>query len=178
MSWLSIQDKLYDWVLTYSGLNPIIDQEQILWADNKGAQPSPTFITLKVIAIKRATNDELRSIGITNFLVSGLREFTLSVNFYGKDGLDYADNLQSSLGIPAVRELLKTEDIAFIRTADILDTSVLVNTKIGTRYTLDVSFYTASNVSITEDIISNVEMTGSIQDEEGNVREIDLEVNE
>jgi hypothetical protein len=174
MSWTAVQDVLYDWALSHSGLNVSTEQDKVFYANEKVMQPNATYITLNISNIIKETNDELRNINDTDFVVSTIRSFTLSVNCYGKAALDYAVNLQSSFGKIEVKELLNTQNISFVSVDPIIDISALMDTIIEKRYVFEAKFYIASNVSIVSDVIENVEMQGELADAEGNKKTINI----
>lgn len=83
-------------------LRPILGLtgDKLIWADQNESRPAKPFATLKTNSLRRVNNDHHGAPDATtgNAVVSGDREFTLSIQYFGPDAVsalgDFADKMQ------------------------------------------------------------------------------------
>lgn len=149
----------------------------VIWANENGPRPELPYLLLNFAtkSVKVGSRDELRNIPATDtYRLYGHRHAMLSVNAYGKDALQMAEDLKNKLQLASVLDALRAQSISVLDESDTRDLSVLVDTKIEKRAQFDLTLgYT---VSIDETItpIEKVELENNLVDPTDTF-EVDLE---
>jgi hypothetical protein len=165
IEWSSIKIALVRWAKENSGINK---KGRHIWANSKGAQPDLPYVTLKITSgpTKLGTTDELRYNQTTQkFETTGLRQFTLEVNSYGKDSLDIMTRLQLSIEQPEVVEFFRVHNMAVSHNNPvILDVGSLLETVIEERHSMELLFSTSYILETSENYIETVEYASDYDD--------------
>jgi hypothetical protein len=152
-------DALHDWAKKVSGI-------QTIWFNQRAPRPKPPYVGLNIIAGPRKVGDDnLRQDVSGVFYIAGMRYFTLSVNVYGENANEIAQNLVDSLDMPSIQELLRNSDIAIVSTSEVRVLDQLLETDVEGRSQFDFQF--ASSINKVDDgvgYIDKVEITNEIDD--------------
>lgn len=163
----SMKIAILQWVISQTGLT----DQNVVWMDNNATRPELPFIGLKFTAYPAIINDEIKQINDTEATVTGTRDFTLSIQGFGRgaengpppdDIFGKLDGLVTSLEIPPVRATLSGAGMVFYRTGPIQDLSWLDASQYKERGSLDCFIRTLSVVTFDQDTIGDVIGTGEL----------------
>jgi hypothetical protein len=128
-------------------------------------RPRPPFITLKLISGPRTKgSDDLRRVG-NGFKITGLRQYTLSIQAFGEGGYDaledYVTRLDDQL---EAADLRRDVGIGIVSRGDVVDISALLETGYERRAQLDVIFSCSTEVDAVAAPIERVSVGGTIKE--------------
>lgn len=166
----TIKTALITWAETETGLSPAI------WSDLDAPQPYDTealktdaYIILRFTQTEQIAEDYEQpppdAGGVST--IYGNREFTLFIEIKGKDALAEMNKLLDSFQKPTVRATLLESKIIYVDNFPIQNITGLDDTQFIERASMDVLFRTESVITDTVGIIEDVEVTGTIKNEEG-----------
>ena len=168
---MSIKEKeletiLFDWVRDYSidGCFPSLRENHIIWAEQNEFQPTPPFITLKLISGPNevGNNDELKFNEATqDFSTDSMRSITLNIQVFGTDAYDIISKLQASLQNPNVQDYFHSNNISQYDNTDIIDLTELLEQKFEKRKSMDVFFYIPFVFQTQLEAIETIEVSQS-----------------
>lgn len=155
VDWNAIELKLTEWVATVTGLSV---GTGIIWEDQDATQPPYPYVSLKRTktsyeegrdsTIARVEIDDTLSV-----LTEGPRTFRLTLHAHtarranpNEDAVALLTNIQSSLGVQAILDLLDAAGIAFVDSAEVTDSSLSFNGEWISRANLDVDLRVASQI--------------------------------
>lgn len=167
MTWESIEQSLWQWVHSASGL----EEREVIWADQGGKRPSGTLYTLKILdVIPLGAFDELattyNSAETTSQVrqtVRGQRQFTVRVQYFGDEltgtGAAVARLAQVAayLRLPSIRAVLEAAGCAVNSVGQVQNITALQGTSFESRAVLDVVFSTVVSVDEYAGFIETVE---------------------
>lgn len=138
-----------------------------------GPRPNPPYVTIKVISGPRPRGfDELRrEAGTSNFTVSGMRQYTLSIQGFGMGIRDELSDLVSKMDDPYAS--IERKGIGIVDRGDVVDISDLMETGYERRAQLDVIFNAAKNLPSSIKPIERASISGTLK--EGNQGEHEVE---
>ena len=113
----------------------------LIWEKQGQPRPEKPFATMNLLTgpISVAHDEEIiDDDGAT--AISGLRELTLSVNFFGANAQVALAGLITKMGFPTARELFMQENLVFIDAKGPRDLSALMENKFETRAQADFRF--------------------------------------
>ena len=156
------------WPSLYNWLTKALPGVSAILRDQDGAIPHRPFCTAKVISERRLGEPhygELRDDGTV--LIQQGADFTVSVNIYGDGAYAYMHDLVNACQKITMREFLRANGMAFIRT---LNGPTSIDLVVGTGFEgrAQADFQMRANVEIVDDvgIIERVELTGTVHDYE------------
>lgn len=167
----TIRTALNTWAETVTSLSPAI------WADQNAPQPydDEALKTFDAYIILRLTQTEQiaedyeapppDSGGIST--IYGNREFMVFIEIKGKNALIEMNKLLDSFQRSTVRATLYESKIIYVDNFPIQNITGLDDTQYIERTSMDVLFRTESVITDTVGIIEDVEVTGTIKNEEG-----------
>lgn len=145
MNLSGLKDGLYQWV-SGNVSRPTI------WADQNSPRPAKPYFTLKITPVVQIGEDHVSSMldvsGVDKYRITGDREFTLMVQGIGYGAIQKLSNLRDSLNDPVVTDALRSHDIAYVDSEDILDITELEDSIYVERGSLDVVFRTSTQSEI------------------------------
>lgn len=159
---LEIEDAIYEW------LNEVLEMP-VIWDKQNAPRPDPPYAFLDIITGPNpiATQDEMFSHEDGTFEITGLREFTLSINVIAKNAFHKMQQVQISLNRPKFLEQLQLAGLAMINYSSVNDLSELLETDYEVRAQMDVRFYMVSTFSDREiNTIEKVEIKSEVQEKE------------
>jgi len=167
-----IQDKIFDWVNAYSGINidPVENAKHITWARQKMPQTRLPSIILSFIT-------GFNSIGQDNYIykeddekysIEGHRQFTISIQVHGSNSFDIITKLNKSLKLPEVLAFFKEKNMGIGNVATVDPIPAVLETEFEERYVMDILFYTTdeqvSSASLIEHVKSSYDISGKTGD--------------
>jgi hypothetical protein len=138
--WPTVKNALHGWAVAQSGL----DAGKVIWAEQDAPSPALPYLTLKfssLVQVKEEYTGEPDDDG--QALISGDREFTLSVQCFGGVPLQILENLKNSLHKFEVK-LALPEGLAFIDSLGIMDISEVLDTRFEKRGAMGLLFRVSS----------------------------------
>jgi hypothetical protein len=147
----------------------------VIFADESAPRPNKPYITLKIISGPNAKGfDDIRYINNTEFSLSGMRQYSLSIQGFGVDMHDALSKLQTILDSPNVIAQLKEDaDIAIVNKGSVSDITVALETSFERRFNMDIIFNTSENLSITLDVIESTKIGGKLIKEDNTENIVD-----
>jgi hypothetical protein len=142
----AIQDKIFDWVNTYSKIKPTPTENEthIIWEEQDSPQPDSPYITLKIISgpNRVGSSDEFQfDESAQKFKLDGMRSLTLSIQAYGSSAHDVLSRLQASLELPDTNDYFRSNDMSMYDYSGIEDITAELDTIMEKRAVMDVFFY-------------------------------------
>lgn len=136
MTLLELETSIRDIIMTL-----VPSRFTVIWDDESGVRPKLPCITLKLVtkSVKLGAKDELRYKGSDSFTLNGQRTGLLSVNAFGLDAIQVANDLKDSLQLEAAMSLLRAKEISILAESDVRDLSELRDTKIEKRAQFDLT---------------------------------------
>ena len=164
MTFVEIQDALYDWVFSVIGQTV---GENIVWRNQKAQLPPRPVATLKVISgpDRVGSFDDVLYSGndATGFNVGGHRTYSIGVQIFGsqdvRDGTAYqlASDLHASLTRPTILQTLCAAGIAIHEKGTVTDISAVEEDGFENRAQMDILIGVASNVEDQPGFIETVD---------------------
>jgi hypothetical protein len=124
----------------------------VYWADTNGPKETVPSLDMKLISgpTRIGATDEYRFNEVTaKHEIHGLREFTLSVNAYGKTSHQILSDIQTHFENPFVVDFMLSKNISVMSKNDIDNLSQLQETITEQRHHMDVIF----NIGFTIEIV-------------------------
>lgn len=94
----------------------------------------------------------------------GLKELVFSINIYGDNALDKAEQLRNSVNFPVYTEKFQSRNIGYIASTGVRDITQLISAQYETRAQFDIRFYTTVEYDKTVERIVEVNVKGDIED--------------
>lgn len=137
--------------------------ETVVWMNQRAPRPANTYIGLDIIAGPlKVGRDNIRYNG-DNYFIAGRREYTLSVNVYGRNANEIAALIVDSIEKPSTIEFFSINGIGFVEVSDVRILDQLLETDVEGRAQFDFRFATSrNNVDDETGIITQVELTNDI----------------
>lgn len=176
INWRLIQEVLVKWVQDYA-LNyseEDLGEGQVIFEDQSEQRPNGEYASLKVIAGPQRIGHDVLLNATPDFSISGLREFTLSINLYRTDALERAASLHSRIQDPLVLEMFQAIGLAYISETPIRDLTRPVGPRFEKRFQFDVRFRLADNIATNPGVIEEVNAEGIATGSIGPDQEIEL----
>lgn len=149
----SIQKTIYSWIrIQCAG---VIPDSQIIWRNQSEPLPPRPCVTLKVTEGPKRTgyNDHVVYSGTgTKFMVGGQRTMTVNVQIFGNTKVlrpmayQLADDLNSSLSLPTVLDLLRAGGIGILQQGEPINLTALEETEYEERAGFDIVLSVAQNI--------------------------------
>lgn len=150
-----VKDGIYDaLVAALAGFPTVENPIVIIWGNqNEHRLPKP-YVALFLTGPIGIGQDEERvtSDAADPFLEvdeinhCGMREVTLSINFFGTQALEAMSLIKSRLNFHSIRAILRESGLVHVRSEEPRDLSGLQNSKTETRLEMDVTFRFAENM--------------------------------
>lgn len=169
-----IQKTIFNWI--ESRTRGLIPSSQILWRQQSEPLPRRPCVTLKVISGPTRVgyfDDGMTFIGGptgSQFNIGGHREMVISVQVFGSsrvktmDAIQLAADLNTSLALTSVLQLLRAGGIAVLRRGDPSNLTALEETEYEERVQFDMTIGVAQNIIDDPGVIEHVgAITASIQ---------------
>lgn len=132
----SFKEFVYDW------LTSIVDPTvTVIWENQAEHRPKKPYISLNIISgpVKRGQDDILiDDLGRTT--VSGLREMTVSTNYFGENAVGELGIVQTSFELPSVIEEFADQNICLVMDGGIKNLTSLMENRFETRAQMDIRF--------------------------------------
>jgi len=165
----------------YDYLNSVLPEEvTVVFAEELenegGPRPQKPYVTLKLISGPRhlTLDDEIRFSG-NNAALVGQRAYTLSVQSFGADHIDYLNDISTYLDDPNKFSKLKSDaDIAVTNRGAVLDISQQIGTAFERRASLDIIFNSSNNKPIDIEVIENVSISGTLTTQDGKEKTVNV----
>lgn len=155
-----IKTKIYAVIRKY-----LKSEATILWELQGQPRPAKPFCSMNFLTgpIKQGEDEEVVN-DDNKVEKQGLRELTLSVNYFGEHAMQELGYLITALGFPTARELLlKDADLVFIAAAGPRDLSSLMENKFETRAQVDLRFRVIGSMADPDsDVIETVVLENGI----------------
>lgn len=159
-----LRKSLFDWASSYTPLDDD-DEVTVIWANQGAVRPPIPYVLLNIIAgpIKNGGQDDIETLESGDTRVSGYREITLSINYFGPNAVGKLSVLQTSVEFPQVTEYFRSKDIAYISDSGVKDLNTVMETRFENRAQIDFRFRVLSEALASEivgtatDIITAIE---------------------
>lgn len=173
MSIISLQDALYDWVVT------IFTAGQIIWLDSNVAQPEKKpdpYVGLRINNYTQVHREHVSSPDNTgNAAIYVNEDFELEVNAYGENAFQIVEDIKYSLNKSTVWSPLAILGIAVVdNNQPTLDLSFLEDSRWEARAQNTFRFRTHRAENDEVGVIESVEISESYEDETGTERVSDI----
>lgn len=164
-----IQRALRGWVRKASGL----PDKKVIWSEQSQPRLEAPFITMRLgDFIPLGSADEVtqeydenapsgEEITIT---VNGRRSASLSVQVFGAGAQQTLSKVQTSLGLPSVKEGLEAAGVSIYDIGEVQNVTGLLETVFEPRALTNFSLYCSETVSEQTTFIESVEVTNEIND--------------
>lgn len=152
--------KIYDVIKKYAASGVTV-----IWEKQAEARPLKPYISLDIIAGPNMIGnpDEYVDPADDKVVQTSMREFTLSVNFFGQNAFAELGKVQESLGLPTAIEMLGQEDLVFVGDNGLRDLSSLMENRYESRSQMDCVFRTTNTVKDHDTtVIETVELNNDI----------------
>lgn len=151
----------------YDCIRSILDEDALLiWADQNQHRPMRPYVSMKLLLGPVAIGqDEERQDEDDFVMISGFRELTLSVNYFGENPFRGLGEVQTRLRFPSTRETLYASGLVFVSDSGLRDLSQLLETQTEQRAQMDLVFRYSENASDADmhgPIIERVELENGI----------------
>lgn len=164
INWPLIQEVLVGWVndnaLDAEGKD--LGPGQVIFEDQSENRPNGEYASLKIIAGPQRIGHDVLLNSAPDFSISGLREFTLSVNLYRTNALERVSSLHSRIQDPLVLEVFQAIGLNYISETPIRDLTRPVGPRFEKRFQFDVRFRLADNIATNPGVIEEVNATGIV----------------
>lgn len=178
------------WVKALQGFMPsdytVVIQEETI-GENR-PKPAKPYVQVNLISgpVDQGSDEELRcDNGV--FLLSSIRQLTVSLQAFGQGGFDslalfktklfdYSSHIQNNEVVHGLGSFLKQNGISIVERGTIQNVSALLGTGIEQRHNMDIIFNIASNVEVTIDTVKSVRISGTINKEDGTSNDISTQV--
>lgn len=161
MNLTTIKSAIQSWAETATGITTI-------FANQDGPKRDNPYATILVSPVNFVGQDEIQttdSNGDADF--KGNREFTVSLQVFGTDAMQYITNVLESLERPPGREALATSGLVFVDRLSVNDLSTTLDTRYEERAGCDLRFRTASIHSDNVGYIGNVNLSEQYNNPDG-----------
>lgn len=178
INWTQIRQTLVTWVRTNAIDNTTdpLDAGQVIWEDQSEQRPVGEYASLKLLAGPRRVGHDTLTNSTPDFIVSGLREFTLSVNLYRDKSFERISSLMSGLHNPLILEAFQAIGLAYTGESDVRDLTRPVGSRYEKRFQFDVKFRIADNIAVNPGVIEEVNVNGVVSGSVGPDINIELSV--
>lgn len=161
---VNVKKKIYDVIKKYANSGATV-----IWEKQVEARPPKPYISLDLISGPNMVGqpDEYVDIADNKVIQVSMRQFTLSVNYFGQNAFAELGRVQESLKLPTARELFGQEDIVFIGDSGLRDLSALMENRFESRSQMDCEFRTTEVVkdqdtTVIETVILNNDIDGTL----------------
>lgn len=167
INWSDVKKGIYSWAKSQAREYPGSPQTfDFMWEDQSEHKLTAPYGTLKFITGPvRIFQDETRKEG-NDFLNSGLREITLSVNLYGDKAFEVANFMNSGIERSVVLEMFQSVGLAYIQATTLRNLTRLVSARYESRFQFDVRFRIAENIVDGAGYFDKVEITNEFNNGE------------
>lgn len=157
--WTTVRQNIFNWIDAVSG-------STVIWAEQAKAQPSPQFITLKILAGPgNIGEDELRMSSSDVFFTAGERLFTLSIQSHGSNAQQDIIDILGSLGDPEIYQTyLRANGLAIRSIPFGSDATEQLDTVFEQRKILDIQLAIVHNKDTAVTYIESVEIEADYND--------------
>lgn len=176
INWSDIKKTLVTWVLenAINAEGEELPAGQAIWEDQSEQRPAGEYASLKVISGPRRVGHDTVTNSTPDFVVSGLREFTLSVNLYRDKAIERASSLHSGIQNPLVLNAFQAIGLAYVSETELRDLTRPIGTRFESRYQFDVRFRLADNIDVNPGVIEEVNIEGTVDGSIGPEQTIEL----
>lgn len=159
----TIRKNIYDVIKKYAsnGVN-------VIWENQAEARPPKPYISLHIIGGPRmiGCDDEVVDPIDSKVFLIGMRELSLSCNFFGENAYAELGRVQESLGLPTAVEMFLKDNIVFVSDTGIKDLSALMENRFESRAQMDLKFRLTNKVkdydsTVIESVILNNDLDGT-----------------
>ncbi|GAG88060.1 unnamed protein product [marine sediment metagenome] len=146
---------LYNWVKDNSGLAA----NKIIWANQASPQPAPTYIVLEILTGPNQIgfDNQIYDSGSDSFSSCGIREFTLSIQAFGKTSHQELTDLLGKLNLSDSTDYFSTKNLSVINLPSVTNLTVALDNVFEERHGLDIIFNTSQEISSGISQIRNTE---------------------
>ncbi len=169
---VQIEDALRTWVLDALSSGPV--GERVIIAEQGKPRPERPYADIDIQGIAQRGRDEWRPVDADGLRqVVGQRVARATVQLYGDDAVQLAEEARAELWLETVTDKLSTAGLAFLTAEDVLDITGSIATAIEERGAFDVRFSLASVQTENVGTIDSVEGTGTYLKPNGEVAAVD-----
>jgi len=149
----------------------VIFSEELAPGTSQGPRPAKPYLTLRFSGpMAPSPTDDFRYDAVEEkFELSGLREYTVSIQVFGIEAMDCIAEIQTKLSLPEVTEFFASHkaQIGIVDRGSVMNVTELLDTGFEARAAVDVRFYTTSDdpegpIESTEKSIGKVEYDGTV----------------
>lgn len=136
----TIEDILYDWIHNFT-------EKSVIWEKEDSPSVALPYFTISHLSFRSLGEDFLYNIHNSDLYQSvGQRILSISIKYYGRNGIENLDNLYHSLLIPTYRDLLMTVGLTFKSLLLINKGGDLIDTEFNDFSVMDLEFYVATTL--------------------------------
>ena len=161
----AVKVSLQEWIVR----STLLADNEVVFSDQSAPQPDKPYISIKVTSIVNIGQKDARGsiddAGFSDFV--GIREFTLSIQYFGIDALNALSILKDSLNDEVELQILRDNNIVFVEELLFADVSSLLETIWEERAQLDLLFRTTSVSSHEVGIIERMYLKPSYRNADG-----------
>lgn len=140
---------------------------EIIFSEQNDNRPRLPYLTIKIVSGggKQTIDSDIRAEKTgdetVHYLVSQ-RNYALSLQTYGPEGMDALADVLASLDDYDLHEILRGADIGGINPGQPADITAILPTKFEERCSLDILFHSSHNKIVNIGTIEKVEIAGEI----------------
>lgn len=155
--WNTLLVSLADLIQAQTGLTTII-------LEQSSPQPSAPYIAIKIISGPTSVGqDELRyDNSLDSFILEGQRVFTLSIQSYGKGGIQALSDFLLRLNTPSVGDKLKNIGVGITNFPSVTNLSSFLDTTFEERGSIDIIFSAVDDLAVDTAWIERVAGEGDV----------------
>jgi hypothetical protein len=157
----TVKTTLITWAATNSGLS------RVILANQNAPRPTLPYLTILLTPFIAIGDDYIYPPDVAGVRkIKGNREFTVTINAFGTNAINYLQLLINSLEKPSVLEYLRANGIVFIRKLAINDVTALLETVYEERSICDIQFRLGENFTDNNSWIDQVELVENYFDDQ------------
>jgi hypothetical protein len=153
VSTFTIEDALYEWAKL------VLPTIEVIWYHENMPRPKVPYIALHLSTINSVGHDFVDGSGN----MTGNRDFTLLCQGFGKDSMDFLEQLKTSLEKPAIQSFLRSKDIVYVDRLALSCVAEVVDNRYEERNILDLKFRFAQRDEDASGIIEHTQTEGTFK---------------
>ena len=148
-----LEDAVYTWLDSLAS-------EQIVWTKQKAPAPTSAYLALNftVLAVSEGDGFERIQSGSVRTLIQR-RQATLNIQAFGDGAVDRLWSIKDSIYLESSLEVIKDSNLSIIRDENVADLSLLLDTQIQERASMDLIIGYTKTVADGTNWIEVVEAT-------------------
>lgn len=149
----ALENAVYDWLDTLA-------TEQIIWTKEKAPQPTSAYLALNfsTLGVSEGAGFERLVSGSSRTLVQR-RQATLNIQAFGEAAVERLWSIKDAIYTEASLGAIVAANLSIIRDEDVQDISLLLDTQIQERASMDVILGYTKSVTDGTNWIESVEVT-------------------